>query len=474
MMKSLKLSLLCLAVFISSVFAASLMEEKLNLEKSIQGNVERLVEKIIGSKEMVVLVNVDLGEEASKTENNKPLYPGMGMTEEEYLPGVTYTNVPFSGASAKGVTVRKITVLVTIDQKIAEEIVVRIKKEVQELIGLDPIRGDVVNVQKIAFAKQNFTLQEYIQGNWIKQAYWLILALILTIFLFGPLRIFFNNLLKNMEMKINADTRIRSSDTGGGAGSGGAGGGTMTGQLQLGGVVMPPEKEKGASGEKESLKHFSFVDKDNLKNLIYLAKKETPENIAIIINYLPPEFASQVLSSLTVQTQNQVVTSLADVKLLDSDQVKKVDEDFKKKISYLSGGEDYFLNLIEHSDHETHVNIISALEKVNSTTAERVRRELFFFEDVNILEKIALQRLVRESQRRGYSIALALKTASEEMKNKVLSIMTEDAKAMLKEQMALIGEVPEKRISEEQRNIANLARELEKGGAIIIDRTKKK
>ncbi len=171
--------------------------------------------------------------------------------------------------------------------------------------------------------------------------------------------------------------------------------------------------------------------------------------------------------------QQQVVTNLAEVKLLDPDQVKKVEGSFSQKIAYLAGGEEYFLNLIEHSDHETHLNIISALEQVNQVTAARVRKELFFFEDIIILDKPALQRLIRESQRRGYSIALALKTASAEIKDKVMGIMTEDAKAMLKEQMELLGEVSDKRIAEEHRNIANLARELEKAGIIIIDRTKK-
>jgi len=215
------------------------------------------------------------------------------------------------------------------------------------------------------------------------------------------------------------------------------------------------------------------VNKDNLKNLVYLVKKETAENIAIIINYIPPEFAAQVLSSLTAQAQDQVLKNLAEVKLLDPVQVKKVEGDFETKIAYLSGGEDYFLNLIEHSDIETHANIISALDQANPTIAERVRRELFFFEDINILEKVALQRLMREAQRRGYSMALALKKSTEEIKNKVMSIMTEDAKAMLKEQMELLGEIADKRINEEQRAIANLARELDKAGVIIIDRSKK-
>lgn len=475
-MKLLKLSFACLLAFFSLSFAASMMEEKLNLEKSIQGNVERLVEKIIGSREMVVLVNVDLGEETSKTQGAKMLYPGQGMTEEEYLPGVTYTNVALSGTtSAKGIMIKKITVLITIDQSISEATVARMKKEVYELIGLDSIRGDVVNVQKIAFANTTFTLKEYIQGNWVKQAYWLLVVVILTIFLFGPLSIFFRNVLRTMEMRVNADTRSRSNE--GGAGGGGSVG-ALPGQIQLvggaglGGGMAPAQKE-GASGEKGQYRHFSFVDKDNLKNLVYLVKKESPENIAIIANYLTPEYAAQVLSSLTAQAQSQVLKNLAEVKLLDPEQVKKVESDFETKIAYLSGGEEYFLNLIEHSDADMHVSVLNALEQANPTIAERVRRELFFFEDINILEKTALQRLMREAQRRGFSMALALKKSSEDIKNKIMAIMTDDAKAMLKEQMDLLGEIADKRISEEQRAIANLARELDKAGVIIIDRTKK-
>ncbi|MBN1824248.1 MAG: hypothetical protein JW803_08020 [Endomicrobiales bacterium] len=474
-MKRIKLGFLVLALCMTSVFAASLMEEKLNLEKTIQGNVERLVEKIIGSKEMVVLVNVELGEDSpAVAPGRKAFYSGMGMTEEEFLPGVTYTNVPFGGGAtaSKNVKIMRINVIITVDMKVSDALVARLKKDVQDFIGLDPLRGDAVNVQKIEFAKETFTLQEYIQTNWTKHIYWIIVIFVGTIFLFGPLRIFFDKVLKTMEMKINAETRIRGAEELGAANP-------VGGQITLtGGIPAVPMGGEGA-GQVPSAKkaegqeqHFSFVRDENIKNLLYLIRKETPESVAVILNYVQPTVASEVLSSLAPQVQSQVIANLSEIKLLDPEAVSKLENQIKKNIDYLSGGEDYFLSIIDHSDRETQDNIIHTLDEKNPALAEKIRRAMFVFEDIAILEKTAMQRLIREAQRRGMSLALALKNAKDEVKNKVFDAITPEAKAMLTEQINLMGDIAERRVYEEQRNFATLARELEKAGVIVIDRSK--
>lgn len=481
--KARRLAAAFLALLLPLAAGATIIEEKLALEKSIQEKTERLVERIIGSKDMVVLVTVDLDQEqpavqAGNTNTGNGAYPGQRMADEEFLPGITYSYYPLDNVSpaSKGLTIKRISILVTLDQGVPEAVVTRINQEVSSLLSLNAMRGDVLNVQKILFTRPSMSFRDYLSQS-SGHLYWLVTLFLITLFLFGPLRSFFKTIVKAMEVRIDAETRIKSAETIGlTGGGGGIGGSPFSGPLLPGGPADASGRHPQLTsdrGDTGSQKRFSFINDSNVKNLIYLIKKEPPEKIAVVISYIPTQYASQILGSLTPTVQSQVAINLSQTKLFDAMQVDMIESDIKGKIDYLLGGEEYFLNLLDQVDRETQENILSTVERENAALAERLSRALFFFEDVVILEKTALQRLIREAQRRNISFAIALKTANEDIKMKVMDCLTEGAQAMLAEQIDLLGEVPEKKISDEQRHVATLARELEKSGEITIDRTKK-
>jgi len=473
-MKRFILFVSLLVIFSQMSFSATLMEEKLALEKSIQERCERLVEKIIGSRDMVVMANVEM-EEVKPKEMRRAAYPGAGLSEEEYLPGITYSYMPMDvySLTSKDVNVKRISILITLDTGISDALSNRVQKEVAQLIGLNPVRGDTVQVQKIAFARENKNWKSYLLG-FSSQIYWLITLLLLTLFLFGPLRHFFKTIVKAMELRIEADTRIRAAE--------GAGLGLGTGHnpaapgmpLMPGGPIeltlerRRPQLEKG---DQSQMKRFGFINDENIKNLIYLIKQEDPTNIAVITSYLPAHLASQVLASLSPTIQAKVAINLSSAKLMEPALVDKIEQNIKAKIDYLLGGEDYFLNLLDQVDRDTQLNILTTLENENPDLAAKIRRSLFFFEDLILLDKNTLLRVIREVQKQGLSLALALKNASEDLKTMVMDSLTEGARAMLAEQIDLLGDVPEKRIQEEQQLIAKLVRNLEKNGEITIDRS---
>jgi hypothetical protein len=470
------LALLCLLLPASRALGASDIVEKLTLEKSLQEKTERLVEKITGSKEMVVLVTVELNDSlpAAAAAPNGAKYPGSNMSEEEYLPGITYSYVPNDnfGTVSKGLTIKRVGILITLDQNVPDQLVERMKSEINTILGLNQLRGDAVNVQKIMFARPSLSWKDYLVQS-SSQIYWLITMFLIGLFLFGPLRSFFKTIIKAVEIRIDAETRIKSAEQ---IGLGGGSGGAMMGPLLPGGPADASARQPHPGAQKESAgmtKRFDFVNDGNLKNLIYLLRKEPPEKIAVVISYLPTQFASQVLAALTPQVQSQVAIHISTTKLFDASIVESIEFDIKGKIDYLLGGEEYFLNLLDQVDRETQENILNTVEKENPALAERLTRALFFFDDIVILDKNALQRLIREAQRRNLSFAIGLKNSNEDLKAKVMDCLTEGAQAMLAEQIDLLGEMPEKRVSDEQRLISNLARELEKSGEIIIDRTKK-
>lgn len=437
-----------LALF-STIISASLMDEKLNLERSIQERAEHLVEKIIGSKNMVVLVNVELESEAAEGQGG---YVGTNFTEQEYLPGITYSNIP-AQTNTKATTIKRINVVVTLDEAASAQVSEQVKKELFEVLGLNAVRNDSVTVKKIPFAKEPEKGWKDYAGAFSVQLYWLIALILFTIFLFGPLRSFFRSIAQT---KVNIDaSNLKAGDLAS----------AMGGAIGMPKLTLALEKE----GEHNS-KHFTFVNEMNVQNLIFLLKGESKEKVAVALNFLPPGYASEVFAALDPATQSFVAATLTEKKLLQQTDVFMVEEEVKQRIDYLTGGVEHFLNLMEHLDVRTQETIMGRLEKERPEVSKRVRNAMFMFKDIMLLDKPALLKLVRTAQGKNLSFATALSKASPEMKDKVIQALPEGAQAILSEEIRLTGDVSEVRVSEEQRAIARLGRLLEKAGEISINR----
>ncbi|MEW6040419.1 MAG: hypothetical protein AB1633_02750, partial [Elusimicrobiota bacterium] len=309
----------------------SLFEQQLTMEKSIQEKTERLIEKIIGSKDLVVLVNVELEREKSKSKE-KPAFPGAMSAQEEYLPGISYSYVPGESQSSEqgNIIVKKIKLLITIDTKIPDVIIARIKKETMGLLKLNTLRGDTLEVEKIAFAKKKTSLNETL-NNYGPLIFWTVGLVVLTVFLFGPVRHFFKTIVKAMEIRIEADTRIKGFES---AMMGGvanlpslgtaAGGGEISG-ISARQAIAQTARQEGTGRAKK----FAFIDDDNIKNLVFLLKNEEPEKIAIVTNYLIPAYASIIMNSISPALQSKVAYALTIPKVIDPQEVDTIEKDLK-------------------------------------------------------------------------------------------------------------------------------------------------
>ncbi len=470
-------------LFILTLFSLSsgltLTEEKVSLEKSIQERVEEIVQKIIGNKNFVVLVNIDIKTPeqtpTSSIDITKPLYPGMYLREEEYLPGVTYSYLPITNPitnTPMQLVIDKITINVAVDATLPNNLVDRIKTEIPPLLGLNMLRGDVVNVTKIKF--QTIPTWQMLLEQMLPHLYIPFLIILIALFLFGPVTHFFQTVVKAVQLRIEADARLRSTEKT-----------EISGQTQTG--LLPglePLGLPGATGgttelviggkkeEKEPRKHFDFINKANLKNLWYLIKDEPPSTIALILNYLPSELVSELMLMFDNKTQAKIALELASVKMPDPQEVLEIENNIKSRIDYCIGGEEYFLSLLDQADKEVQEDILQTLSMQNPSLAEKLREKIFLFEDILFLDKTTLQKIIRESQRRGISLAIALKVATDEIKNKIMDCLTEGGRAMLAEQMDLLGEIGEKVIKAEQKKIVGVVRDLLNSGEITIDRSK--
>ena len=462
------------------VYSLTLTEEKISLEKSIQNRCEEIIQKILGNKNFVVLVNIEIKTPEQTPQSNidlsQQLYPGAYIREEEYLPGVTYSYLPVTNPLTNlpmQLVIDKIIINVAVDVSTDQDIVNRIKSEIPTLLGLNLARGDVVNVTKIKF--QTIPTWQMILEQALPHLYLPFLIFVLALFLFGPMTHFFKTIVKAVQLRIEADARLRATEKT-----------EVSGQTSLlPGLEVPslPVGTPAAGGtmeltigakkeEKVQRKHFDFVNKNNLKNLWYLVKNEPPSVIALILSFLPSDLVTDFMSMLDTKTQAKVALELASVKMPDPQEVKEIEESIKSRIDYCIGGEDYFLSLLDKADKEVQQDILQTLSMQDPELAERLRQKIFLFEDILFLDKTTLQKILREAQRRGISLAIMLKGASEEIKNKVMDCLTEGGRAMLAEQMDLLGEIGEKVIKDEQKKLVSVVRDLLNTGEISIDRSK--
>ncbi|MCJ7646798.1 tetratricopeptide repeat protein [bacterium] len=492
----------CEAIEYSEMVATQLAVEK-NLEERVQS----VLTKILGPNRARVVIVVEpniersmteietWAEEKSKEEGEKgKLKEGKAVGPprvKEVLPGIPLKKsvlereeeevAPSSEAKkeAAGMKkrvesivklppsfIKKITATLIIDNRVSDALVETVQSVVSELLNLDPKRGDRMIVKRVSFIPAtpwwNFLFEP--------QTYWVLIALLLTItlfmFLFGPLKNFFQNLLNTMKELKGSRTEIESATST--ARAEGVGPGLITVAEGL------PQKVEGkvVEGEEEIPQTFKFVKETNLKRLLYLIKNEPPETMALILSYLTPDQAAKVFSSLSQELQLQVALNLTTVKEMDERVVRRIEGNIREKIDLLKGGVDDFVEIFDRLDKNSRENILNALEKKNPKLAKKIRDLTFSFEQIDTLDNSTL-RIILEEVNTG-DLAIALRKTSEEVKSKIMENMSAGGAVLLKEEMEFGKPVTVQAIEEQQQKIVNLILRLEREGKIELKGRKRR
>jgi flagellar motor switch protein FliG len=214
------------------------------------------------------------------------------------------------------------------------------------------------------------------------------------------------------------------------------------------------------------------ADPEHLKNFI---SGEHPQTIALILAYLASDKAALILSSFNAETQVEVAKRLAMMDRTSPEIVRDVESILEKKLSSVSqsdytsvGGVDSLVEIINQVDRGTEKAIIENLEIQNPDLAEEIKKRMFVFEDLNMLDDRGMQRVLKEVDSKD--LGLALKSASEDVKKKFLKNMSKRASQMLQDEMAFMGPVRIKDVEEAQQKIVNVVRGLEENGEIVVSR----
>ena len=225
-------------------------------------------------------------------------------------------------------------------------------------------------------------------------------------------------------------------------------------------------------GEKSSGVPFSDLAYIPVENLINIIQGEHPQTIALILSYLPYEKAAEVLKSLPEELKIDVALRIVQIGQVDVEIVKELDKLIKNELSKIGGatrkcdGIETLANILNQVDGITEESVLSHIENEDGDLADKVRQKMFVFEDLLQIENRHFRDILQNVD--NQLLIKALKTTSDEMKDKVFSNLSERASEMLKEDMEVMGPVKLSEVEEAQQEIIKIAKRLESEGRIIL------
>ncbi len=218
---------------------------------------------------------------------------------------------------------------------------------------------------------------------------------------------------------------------------------------------------------------FSFLQKAESENLLTFMQDEHPQTIALILAHLPSSKGSEILAGLPPAKQIEVVTRVANMEQTNPEVIREVEKGLEQRLSGIVsqqfqkvGGVAAVAEMLNLADRATEKGILETLEQDDPDLVEQIRRLMFVFEDILLVNDKGIQALLKEID--NNELALALKTASPEMKQKIFSNMSERAAQLIKEDMEYMGPVRLSDVEAAQQRIVDVVRRLEDAGEIII------
>ena len=223
------------------------------------------------------------------------------------------------------------------------------------------------------------------------------------------------------------------------------------------------------------VKPFEFVRKTDASQLLSFIQDEHPQTIALILSYLGPSQCSAIISALSPELQADVAKRIATMDRTSPDVIKEVEKILESKLANLVnqdytiiGGVDHVVEILNNVDRGTEKHIMETLEIEDPELADEIRKKMFVFEDILLLDDRAIQRVLRDVDNNDLSISL--KGSNEEVQNAIFNNMSKRLATMIKEDMEFMGPVRMKDVEEAQQKIVNTIRKLEDSGEIVISR----
>lgn len=225
-------------------------------------------------------------------------------------------------------------------------------------------------------------------------------------------------------------------------------------------------------GQTNTLESLELVDTRTLSNFLI---NEHPQTIALIVAHLAPERKVDVLRRLPEGLQAEVVLRVANLDYVSPELISQLDDVLKTELSTLGsidtnqlGGVEPIADMLNLMDKNTEKNIMSRVEEKDPELAEEIRKLMFTFEDLMYVDDKGIQNLLREVD--NGKLVIAMKTAPDEIKQKLFKNMSNRAATLLKEDLEALGPTKLSDVEKAQAEMVQKTKELESQGKAFIAR----
>lgn len=218
---------------------------------------------------------------------------------------------------------------------------------------------------------------------------------------------------------------------------------------------------------------FSFLQRAESENLLTFIQDEHPQTIALIVCHLAHHKAAEILAGLPLQKQIEVIKRIANMEQTNPEVIREVEKGLESRLANMlmqsmekAGGIPTVSEILNLADRATEKAILEGLESEDPDLVEQIRRLMFVFEDIKMVNDKGIQAVLKEVE--NDELALALKTASPELQEKIYKNMSERAAQLIKEDIQFMGPVKVSDVETAQQRIVDIVRRLEEAGDVVI------
>ncbi len=220
---------------------------------------------------------------------------------------------------------------------------------------------------------------------------------------------------------------------------------------------------------------FRELENVSPRILAQILRNEHPQTLALILGHLHPDQAADLLQNLPAGVRAEVLMRLAKLEAVAEDMLLEVDKVLQSQLIAMGGkegkkvgGVNSVAEVLNAVDRQTEEEVLSEIEEESAQMAEEIRNLMFVFEDIKALDDRSIRELLKEVS--NDELTLALKGASDDLREKFFKNLSERAAAMIQEDLEIMGPVRLSDVEGAQQNVVKAVRRLEAEGRIVIGR----
>ncbi|MDD9942998.1 MAG: flagellar motor switch protein FliG [Myxococcales bacterium] len=211
----------------------------------------------------------------------------------------------------------------------------------------------------------------------------------------------------------------------------------------------------------------------DVPSVLALIEREHPQTIAVILSQFSPGRAAEIVKEMGPERQAEVMIRLAQLQGVPRSVMQEIEQQFAIELESMGDGEreeidgvKVAINVLKRMEGERSEALIEELATLDNTLADELRKSMFTFDDLMRIDTRGMQAVLKEVSTE--TLVVALKTASDELREKVFGAVSKRAAAMLREELELLGPMRVSDVEQAQQQIVEQALNLERDGRITI------